>query len=234
MLELREVRALYGNVLALDGVSMTVNRGEIVALLGANGAGKTSTLRSVIGLLGTRQGSITFEGDQIENRSTVEIVRRGISMVFEGRRLFPELTVKENLVAGGFLLDNSELLKSRLSQMCEMFPRLAERQSQLAGSLSGGEQQMLAIARALMSSPALLLMDEPSMGLAPKIVDDVFRVLESINSRGTTVLLVEQNARRALEVASRAYVLETGKVALSGTATELLSNEAVRSAYLGM
>ena len=234
MLVLNKVGASYGEVRALDNVSMYVDRGEIVALLGANGAGKTSTLRCITGLLKISQGTIRFLGEPIENRRTVDIVGRGISMVFEGRRLFPELTVRENLLAGGFLVRDAAEVRARMAHVYEMFPRLAERRSQLAGSLSGGEQQMLAIARSLMSEPLLLLMDEPSMGLAPRLVDEVFQIMTEINASGTTILLVEQNARRALEIASRAYVLEAGEIVLSGSGVELLDNEAVRAAYLGM
>lgn len=234
MLVLNKVGASYGEVRALDNVSINVDRGEIVALLGANGAGKTSTLRCITGLLKISQGTIRFLGEPIENRRTVDIVGRGISMVFEGRRLFPELTVRENLLAGGFLVRDAAEVRARMAHVHEMFPRLAERRSQLAGSLSGGEQQMLAIARSLMSEPLLLLMDEPSMGLAPRLVDEVFQIMTEINASGTTILLVEQNARRALEIASRAYVLEAGEIVLSGSGVELLDNEAVRAAYLGM
>jgi branched-chain amino acid transport system ATP-binding protein len=234
MLVLHEVTASYGDVRALRGVSMRVDEGEIVALLGANGAGKTSTLRCICGLLRVGGGTIEFLSKQIQAQRTVDIVKQGISMVFEGRRLFPELTVEENMLAGGFTVASSTERRARAAELSEMFPRLAERTSQLAGSLSGGEQQMLAVARALMSRPALLLLDEPSMGLAPKIVDDVFQLMARINASGTTILLVEQNAQRALEIASRAYVLQSGEVALSGTSRELLDNEGVRAAYLGM
>lgn len=234
MLVLNSVNASYGDVHALKGVSLRVEKGEIFALLGANGAGKSSTLRSIVGLLKIQQGSIEFQGQRIDNRSTVDIVRRGISLVFEGRHVFPELTVHENMLAGAYLVRDAKTRRERTTELYDRFPRLAERQSQVAGSLSGGEQQMLAIARALISKPKLLLMDEPSMGLAPKVVDEVFEVVVKLNSEGTTVLLVEQNARRALEIATRGSVLETGSVVLSGTAGELLDQEAVRTAYLGM
>jgi branched-chain amino acid transport system ATP-binding protein len=234
MLVLNSVNASYGDVHALKGVSLRVEKGEIFALLGANGAGKSSTLRSIVGLLKIQQGSIEFQGQRIDNRSTVDIVRRGISLVFEGRHVFPELTVHENMLAGAYLVRDAKTRRERTTELYDRFPLLAERQSQVAGSLSGGEQQMLAIARALISKPKLLLMDEPSMGLAPKVVDEVFEVVVKLNSEGTTVLLVEQNARRALEIATRASVLETGSVVLSGTAGELLDQEAVRTAYLGM
>jgi branched-chain amino acid transport system ATP-binding protein len=234
VLVLDSVSASYGDVPALKNVSLHVKQGEIFALLGANGAGKTSTLHSIVGLVKASQGTIEFLGERIENRSTVSIVRRGISLVFEGRRLFPELTVRENMLAGAYVVKDPVTRQTRLLELFDRFPRLAERESQLAGSLSGGEQQMLAIARALISKPALLLMDEPSMGLAPLVVDEVFRVIAELNAAGTTILLVEQNAHRALEIASRAAVLETGNIALSGSADELLDNEAVRSAYLGI
>jgi branched-chain amino acid transport system ATP-binding protein len=234
VLVLDSVSASYGDVPALKNVSLHVKQGEIFALLGANGAGKTSTLHSIVGLVKVSQGTIEFLGERIENRSTVSIVRRGISLVFEGRRLFPELTVRENMLAGAYVVKDPVTRQTRLLELFDRFPRLAERESQLAGSLSGGEQQMLAIARALISKPALLLMDEPSMGLAPLVVDEVFRVIAELNAAGTTILLVEQNAHRALEIASRAAVLETGNIALSGSADELLDNEAVRSAYLGI
>jgi branched-chain amino acid transport system ATP-binding protein len=234
MLVLNNVSASYGDVHALKDISLRVDEGEIFALLGANGAGKSSTLRSILGLLKLSQGSIEFQGERIHNRSTVDIVRRGISMVFEGRHVFPELTVQENMLAGAYLVRDTKVRQERMADLYGRFPRLAERQSQVAGSLSGGEQQMLAIARALISKPVLLLMDEPSMGLAPKVVDEVFQVIVELNKAGTTILLVEQNARRALEIATRASVLETGRVVLSGAAAELLEHEAVRTAYLGM
>lgn len=234
MLVLNNVSASYGDVRALDNVSLKVDRGEIFALLGANGAGKTSTLRSIVGLLKVSQGTIEFLGQRIENHNPVDIVRRGISLVFEGRRVFPELTVRENLIAGAYMVKDAKVRQERMAELFERFPRLAERQSQLAGSLSGGEQQMLAIARALITKPSLLLMDEPSMGLAPKVVDEVFRVIVELNTAGTTILLVEQNAQRALEIATRAAVLETGRVVLTGKADELLHHERVRTAYLGM
>lgn len=234
MLVLNSVSASYGDVNALNDISFRVDKGEIFALLGANGAGKSSTLRTIVGLLKVSQGSIEFLGERVENRRTPEIVRRGMSLVFEGRHVFPELTVRENMLAGAYMVRNSRQRQQSMEKLFERFPRLSERQSQLAGSLSGGEQQMLAIARALISEPSMLLMDEPSMGLAPMVVDEIFRVIVELNAAGTTILLVEQNARKALEVASRASVLETGRVVLSGKASDLLNNEAVRTAYLGM
>jgi branched-chain amino acid transport system ATP-binding protein len=234
MLVLNDVMASYGDLRALNGVSLRVEKGEIFALLGTNGAGKTTTLRSILGLIKVRGGTVEFQGQRIENQPTSKIVKSGISLVFEGRHVFPELTVLENILAGAYLVRDARVVDQRTQELFEQFPRLAERQSQLAGSLSGGEQQMLAIARALIAKPTLLLMDEPSMGLAPLIVDEVFEVMVDLNKKGTTILLVEQNARRALEVAHHASVLETGRVVLSGTPAELLQNRAVQTAYLGM
>jgi branched-chain amino acid transport system ATP-binding protein len=234
MLVLSDVEASYGDLRALNGVSLRVEKGEIFALLGANGAGKSTTLRCIVGLMKVRGGTIEFEGRRIENQTTSTIVKSGIGLVFEGRHVFPELTVLENLLAGAYLVKEARAVEQRTQELFEQFPRLAERKSQQAGSLSGGEQQMLAIARALIAKPTLLLMDEPSMGLAPKVVDEVFRVVVDLNQKGTTVLLVEQNARRALEVAHHASVLESGQVVLTGTPAELLQNRAVQTAYLGM
>lgn len=233
MLNLDRVTASYGSIPALRDVSLEVRDGEVVALLGANGAGKTTTLRCIVGLLRPQGGRVTFRGEDITRRSTVEVVRKGVSMVFEGRRVFPELTVWENLLIGGYLVKEAGERQRLLAQMLDRFPRLAERKGQLAGSLSGGEQQMLAIARALMSRPSLLLLDEPSMGLAPKVVDEVFEIIVGLHREGTTILLVEQNAARALEIADRAYVLETGSIVLQGTAKDLLDDPTVRRAYLG-
>jgi branched-chain amino acid transport system ATP-binding protein len=233
MLTLDRVTASYGSIPVLRDVSLEVREGEIVALLGANGAGKTTTLRCIVGLLKPQGGRVMFRGEDITRRSTVEVVRRGVSMVFEGRRVFPELTVWENLVIGGYLVKEAGERQRLLTQMLERFPRLAERKSQLAGSLSGGEQQMLAIARALMSRPSLLLLDEPSMGLAPKVVEEVFDIIVGLHREGTTILLVEQNAARALEIADRAYVLQTGSIVLQGGAKDLLDDPTVRRAYLG-
>jgi branched-chain amino acid transport system ATP-binding protein len=234
MLVLSDVMASYGDLKALNGVSLRVEKGEIFALLGANGAGKSTTLRSILGLIKVRGGSIEFQGERIDNRPTTKIVKSGISLVFEGRHVFPELTVLENILAGAYLVKDAKVIEQRTQELFEQFPRLAERKSQLAGSLSGGEQQMLAIARALIAKPTLLLMDEPSMGLAPLIVDEVFEVMVNLNKKGTTILLVEQNARRALEVAHHASVLESGRVVLAGTPEQLLQNRAIQTAYLGM
>ena len=233
MLELTDVHAYYGNIRALRGVSLTVGVGEIVTLIGANGAGKTTTLRSINGLNRPRTGTIAFEGKDITNTPAHEIVRRGISQSPEGRRLFPRMTVTENLEMGAFQRTDRATLKEEMDHVFELFPRLAERRNQKAGTMSGGEQQMCAIGRALMARPKLLMLDEPSMGLAPIFVDRIFETVIEINKEGTPILLVEQNALMALEIADRGYVLETGSVVLSGPAKELQANEQVRKAYLG-
>ncbi|MEW6081044.1 MAG: ABC transporter ATP-binding protein [Bacillota bacterium] len=233
MLALKEVVAGYDESLVLKGITLEVKEGEIVALLGPNGAGKSTTLKTILGLVCIRSGAIEFMGRRIDNRPTAEIVRSGISMVFEGRRVFPELSVTENLIMGGYTLGRSMERKRKMESVFLRFPRIAQRHNQMAGSLSGGEQQMLAIGRALMSDPTLLIMDEPSMGLAPSIVDEVFSIISEINARGTTILLVEQNANRALEIASRAYVLESGEVVLSDTASQLIGHGEIEMAYLG-
>jgi len=234
LLEVRDLRVNYGNIEALHGVSLDVARGEIVALLGANGAGKTTTLRTLSGLLRPRGGSVAFEGQPIVGLPSHRIVALGIGHVPEGRRIFGGLTVEENLRLGGYLLRrDAAALDQGIAQAYETFARLHERRDQLAGTLSGGEQQMLAIARALMLKPKLVLLDEPSMGLAPKLVRAIFEVIARISSAGTAVLLVEQNARQALRIAQRAYVLEGGRVALSGSARELAGDSRVRATYLG-
>ena len=234
LLEVRDLRVNYGNIEALHGVSLDVARGEIVALLGANGAGKTTTLRTLSGLLRPRGGSVAFEGQPIVGLPSHRIVALGIGHVPEGRRIFGGLTVEENLRLGGYLLRRDPAaLDQGIAQAYETFARLHERRDQLAGTLSGGEQQMLAIARALMLKPKLVLLDEPSMGLAPKLVRAIFEVIARISSAGTAVLLVEQNARQALRIAQRAYVLEGGRVALSGSARELAGDSRVRATYLG-
>ena len=234
LLEVRDLRVNYGNIEALHGVSLDVARGEIVALLGANGAGKTTTLRTLSGLLRPRGGSVAFEGQPIVGLPSHRIVALGIGHVPEGRRIFGGLTVEENLRLGGYLLRrDAAALDQGIAQAYETFVRLHERRDQLAGTLSGGEQQMLAIARALMLKPKLVLLDEPSMGLAPKLVRAIFEVIARISSAGTAVLLVEQNARQALRIAQRAYVLEGGRVALSGSARELAGDSRVRATYLG-
>jgi branched-chain amino acid transport system ATP-binding protein len=233
VLELDEVHTYYGNIQALKGISLRVEEGEIVTLIGANGAGKTTTLRSINGLNRPRHGRIRFESRDITQRAPHEIVKRGISQSPEGRRLFPRMTVSENLEMGAFQRLDRAGMRDDLERVYELFPRLAERRSQKAGTLSGGEQQMCAIGRALMASPKLLMLDEPSMGLAPIFVDRIFETIVEINSRGTPILLVEQNALMALEVANRGYVLETGTVVLEGKASELKTNEQVRKTYLG-
>jgi branched-chain amino acid transport system ATP-binding protein len=233
VLELDDVHTYYGSIQALKGISAKVYAGEIVTLIGANGAGKTTTLRSINGLNRPRQGRIRFEGQDITHTPAHQIVKRGISQSPEGRRLFPRMTVNENLEMGAFQRSDKAGMKSDLDRVFELFPRLAERRSQKAGTLSGGEQQMCAIGRALMARPKLLMLDEPSMGLAPIFVDRIFETVVEINKQGTPILLVEQNALMALEVASRGYVLETGTVVLEGRASELKTNEQVRKTYLG-
>ena len=233
MLEIKELHTYYGNIHALKGVSLTVKEGEVVTLIGSNGAGKTTTLRTIQGLLRPRQGTILFEGKPLESLSTEAIVRLGISQSPEGRLIFPRMTVQENLEMGAYLRNDTLGIKSDMEKALNLFPRLRERISQKGGTLSGGEQQMLAIARALMSRPRLLLLDEPSMGLAPMLVSQIFAIVRDINAQGTTILLVEQNARMALSVAHRGYVIQTGEVVVAGTASDLQSNETVRKAYLG-
>jgi branched-chain amino acid transport system ATP-binding protein len=232
MLELRDVTVSYGMIDAVKGITLSVKRGEIVALIGANGAGKSTTLMSVSGIARLRAGTIDYEGVRISGRPAHEIVRRGISQAPEGRRIFPRLTVRENLEMGGFSRDRKELDED-IERAFTMFPVLAGRAGQLGGTLSGGEQQMLAIARALMSRPNLLLLDEPSLGLAPIIVSRIFAIIREINERGTTVLLVEQNAKAALRLAHRAYVLETGKIVMQGQASQLEQDPGIKKAYLG-
>jgi branched-chain amino acid transport system ATP-binding protein len=233
MLEIKDIHTYYGNIHALKGVSLTVSQGEVVTLIGSNGAGKTTTLRTIQGLLRPRQGTVLFEGKPLEALSTEAIVRLGISQSPEGRLIFPRMTVQENLEMGAYLRNDTLGIKSDMEKALNLFPRLRERISQKGGTLSGGEQQMLAIARALMSRPRLLLLDEPSMGLAPMLVSQIFAIVRDINAQGTTILLVEQNARMALSVAHRGYVIQTGQVVVTGTASDLQSNEIVRKAYLG-
>jgi branched-chain amino acid transport system ATP-binding protein len=233
MLKINNIFSGYNEITILKGVSLEVNTGEIVALLGANGAGKSTMLKSILGIVRISSGQIDFLEKRIDNLSTSEIVQSGISLVFEGRRIFPELSVLENLVMGGYTSRNRAERDMLIENAFQQFPKLKERKNQVAGSLSGGEQQMLAIGRALMSQPKLLLLDEPSMGLAPTIVDDIFKIINDINNTGTTVLLVEQNAERALEIANRVYVLETGNIVLSDDAKNLIGNKDVQAAYLG-
>jgi branched-chain amino acid transport system ATP-binding protein len=234
MLEVHDVHAYYGNIHALKGISITVDEGEIVTLIGANGAGKSTTLKTISGLLKPRQGSIHLNGEDLEPYPAHEIVYKGVSMVPEGRGIFSRLTVGENLDMGAFHRSDSDGISKDMERVFKLFPRLKERKSQVAGTLSGGEQQMLATGRALMARPSLLLMDEPSMGLAPVLVESVFDTIADINREGTTILLVEQNAHMALQVAQRGYVLQTGEIVLSDSASGLRENSMVQKAYLGM
>jgi branched-chain amino acid transport system ATP-binding protein len=233
ILKLEDVHTFYGTIQALKGISLEVYEGEIVTLIGANGAGKSTTLRSINGLNQPREGSIVFEGKNITRRPPHEIVQRGISQSPEGRRLFPHMTVLENLEMGAFQRKDRSGIREDLERVYGLFPRLAERKGQKGGTLSGGEQQMCAIGRALMARPKLLMLDEPSMGLAPIFVEKIFEIIGEINEQGTTILLVEQNALMALDAAQRGYVLETGKVALTDDAKSLRQNEQVRKTYLG-
>ena len=233
VLELEDIHTYYGSIHALKGVSLRVHDGEIVTLIGANGAGKSTTLRSIQGLNHPRHGSIRFAGNDITNERPHDIVASGISQSPEGRRLFPRMSVYENLEMGAFQRSDRSTLREDFDRVYELFPRLAERRAQKAGTLSGGEQQMVAIGRALMARPKLLLLDEPSMGLAPIFVEKIFEIVHEINAQGTPILLVEQNALMALDAASRGYVLETGRIALEGPARELRDNEQVRKTYLG-
>lgn len=233
MLKIDNINVYYGAIHALKGISVDVNEGEIVTLIGANGAGKSTILRTISGLLKPKTGEILFEGKNIAGVKAQDIVKMGISQVPEGRRVFSNMTVLENLELGAYIRSDSKGIKEDINKVFERFPRLAERRSQLAGTMSGGEQQMLAMGRALMSRPRLLLLDEPSMGLAPLLVREIFSIVKEINATGTTVLLVEQNAHMALSIAHRAYVLETGRITLSGDAKELAASEAIQKAYLG-
>ncbi len=233
MLKLDNVNLYYGVIHALKDISLEVNRGEIVTLIGANGAGKTSTLRAISGLEPIKSGSITFKDSSLNKIPANKIVSLGLSHVPEGRRVFPDLTVRENLELGAYLRKDNAGIKQDMEMVFSKFPRLKEREKQQSGTLSGGEQQMLAIGRALMNRPEMLILDEPSMGLAPLVVKDIFDTIVEINKTGTTVLLVEQNANMALAIAHRAYVLETGKIVQSGDAKVLLNDESIKSAYLG-
>jgi branched-chain amino acid transport system ATP-binding protein len=233
ILELRDIHTYYGTIHALKGISLDVREGEIVTLLGANGAGKTTTLRSINGLNRPRQGSIRFEGKDITEVAAHEIVKRGIAQSPEGRRLFPRMTVIENLEMGAFQRKDRSGIKEDMDRVFELFPRLQERRTQKAGTLSGGEQQMCAIGRALMARPKLLLLDEPSLGLAPIFVERIFEIVKTINEQGTSILLVEQNALMALDNAHRGYVMETGRIVLADSAAALKTNEQVRKTYLG-
>lgn len=233
MLELRGVHTYYGHVHALDGISLFVRRGEIVTLIGSNGAGKSTTLRTISGLLKPREGQVLFQDRAIHGVPPHDIAAMGIGHSPEGRRIFPRLTVEENLEIGAYLVREKTVMRERMAQVYELFPRLGERRKQEGGTLSGGEQQMLAMGRAMMQDPALLLLDEPTLGLAPVLVDQIFEIVTKLNQLGKTILLVEQNAWHALQIAHRAYVLQTGAITLEGPARELAENEAVKDSYLG-
>jgi len=233
MLEVHDLEVYYGVIRALKGISFEVNQGEIVTLIGANGAGKTTTMQSVVGLIPARSGSVIFEGQDITKTPCHKIVHMGMTQVPEGRRIFQELSVYENLLMGAYSVKDQSNFKNDLEAIYTRFPRLAERKNQIAGTLSGGEQQMLAMGRAIMSHPKLLMLDEPSMGLSPLLVDQVFEIIKEINKDGTTILLVEQNAGKSLAISDRAYVLENGSIVLSGTGSELAASEMVKKAYLG-
>ena len=233
MLRVEDINVYYGAIHAIKGISLEVNDGEIVALIGSNGAGKSATLRTISGLMKPKTGRIMYDGEDITGVPAHKIVGKGLCQVPEGRHVFANMTVLENLELGAYLRTDKEGIAKDMEMVFEKFPRLLERKNQLSGTLSGGEQQMLAMARALMSRPKLLLLDEPSMGLAPLLIKEIFNIIKEINAGGTTVLLVEQNANMALSIADKAYVLETGRITLSGTAAELASSEEVRKAYLG-
>ena len=234
LLEIKDMSVHYGRIQAIDNVSLTVDQGEIVTLIGANGAGKTSTMRALAGLLNLSNGTITFDGEDITRVKGHKRVQQGISLAPEGRGIFPAMTVMENLDMGAYGRKDKGEMKEDLDRVFDLFPRMAERRTQAGGTLSGGEQQMLAIGRALMSRPKILLLDEPSMGLAPQFIRRVFSIIRQVNEQGTTVLLVEQNANQALAIANRAYVLETGSITHAGTGKELLANPAIKEAYLGV
>ncbi len=233
MLEIKELEVYYGVIQAIKGISFTVNEGEVIALIGANGAGKTTTLQTITGMITPAAGEILFEGTNIAKIPGHKIVSMGMAHVPEGRRVFAELSVYENLKLGAYTRKDKNEVAETLERVYRSFPRLKERKNQLAGTLSGGEQQMLAMGRALMSKPKIVLMDEPSMGLSPILVEEIFNIIREISAGGTTVLLVEQNAKKALAIADRAYVLETGKIVLSGDAEEMLNNDSIKKAYLG-
>ena len=233
MLEVKDVEVFYGVIQAIKGISFEVNEGEVIALIGANGAGKTTTLHTITGLLQPKKGSIMFAGKDITKVPAHKIVSLGMAHVPEGRRVFGELTVYENLKMGAYTRKDKAEIQETLEMVYKRFPRLEERKNQLAGTLSGGEQQMLAMGRALMSHPKIIVMDEPSMGLSPIFVNEIFKIIQDVSKSGTTVLLVEQNAKKALSIADRAYVLETGKIVLEGNAKELMNNDSIKKAYLG-
>ena len=233
MLAIRNLNVHYGGIHALRGVNMHIEQGKIISLIGANGAGKSTTLRSIMGLVPKSDGKVIYKGEDITTTPTIKIVKGGISLTPEGRKVFPDLTVKENLLLGAYLRKNKAEIQKDLEWVYELFPRLLEREWQIAATLSGGEQQMLAVGRSLMSRPQLLMMDEPSLGLAPIIVKDIFDIIKQINEAGVSVLLIEQNAKAALEISDYAYVLETGTVVLEGPGKELITNDEVKKAYLG-
>ena len=233
MLEVRDLEVFYGMIQAIKGISFEVNEGEVIALIGANGAGKTTTLHTVSGLLAPKAGTVTFEGKDITKTPAHKIVSCGMAHVPEGRRVFASLSVYQNLKMGAYTRSDKEEIEESLRMVYTRFPRLEERKNQPAGTLSGGEQQMLAMGRALMSKPKILLLDEPSMGLSPLFVSEIFKIIEEVSAQGVTVLLVEQNAKKALSIADRAYVLETGRVVMSGPAKELMEDDSIKAAYLG-
>ena len=233
MLEVKDLEVYYGVIQAIKGVSFQVNQGEVIALIGANGAGKTTILHTVTGLLSPKRGSVVFEGKEITKVPAHKIVSMGMAHVPEGRRVFAELSVYENLKMGAYTRKDKKEIEESLANVYKRFPRLEERKNQMAGTLSGGEQQMLAMGRALMSKPKIILMDEPSMGLSPIMVNEIFDIIRAVSESGTTVLLVEQNAKKALSIADRAYVLETGNIVLEGKAEDLLENDSIKKAYLG-
>ena len=233
MLEVKDLQVYYGVIQALKGISFEVEQGDVVALIGANGAGKTTTLHTITGLLPSKAGNITFEGTDITHVPGYKVVSMGIAHVPEGRRVFASLTVLQNLKMGAYTRNDKKEIEDTIEMIYKRFPRLKERKNQLAGTLSGGEQQMLAMGRALMSHPRLIVLDEPSMGLAPLLVEQIFEIIQSLHKAGSTILLVEQNAQMALQIADRAYVLESGRITLSGTGAELMASESVKRAYLG-
>ena len=233
LLEVNNLEVYYGVICALKGISFHVNEGEIVSLIGANGAGKTTMMQSTVGIIPKKSGSVIFDGQDITRTPCHKIVQLGMTQVPEGRRIFQELSVYDNLMMGAYTVKDQQKFKAELERVYELFPRLAERRKQIAGTLSGGEQQMLAMSRALMINPKLLMLDEPSMGLAPILVDQIFSIIKDLHAAGTTILLVEQNASKALEISDRAYVLETGKITFSGTGKELMQSPEVQKAYLG-
>ena len=234
MLELKDVNVSYGAIHAIHDVSLTVNDGEIVSLIGANGAGKTTILHTITGLKKSSGGSIVYDGNDLTKIDPSKIITLGMAHVPEGRHIFPDMTVAENLEMGAYIRNDKDGIQKSTKEVFERFPRLKERRKQMAGTLSGGEQQMLAVGRALMSNPKIILMDEPSMGLSPLLVKEIFHIIQEVHKQGITVLLVEQNAKMALSIADRAYVLETGRISMSGDAKELLNNEKVKKAYLGL